>query len=126
MGRIANFLVKGPVDAIGRSLIKRMNTPMSAVGAAATGAITGIAVANRVSTDGVASVGGGGSIAMNGALGALMLGLGSAYSKPYFRTMGQATLGATAVGVAFGALNHGAGLIPEVDLKVSLVDRAHP
>jgi hypothetical protein len=122
VGTIIDPVIRGIVDGAGRLIGQRVNTPMTPMAAAGMGAFSGITVANRVAADGLLSIGGGASVAVNVALGAFMLRAGQIYNKPYFATVGQAMLVATAVGVGFGLLTHGQKLIPELQVNVKVGD----
>ena len=115
---ILDTIIKAPIDAMGRAVVRRINSPMGVISAATTGAFTGIFVADAVAKDGIISRSGGLAVGMNAVMGALMLGIGAAYHKPYFTTMGQVTLGATAVGAAVGLLGYGGSIAPDIKLDV--------
>jgi hypothetical protein len=115
---ILDTIIKAPIDAMGRAVVRRLNTPMGVVSAATTGAITGIFVADSVAKDGFLSKNGGLAIGLNVVSGAAMLGIGAAYHKPYLTTMGQVTLGATLVGAVVGGLGYGGSVMPDIHLDV--------
>lgn len=125
MSRILDVVIRAPIDAIGRTVVRRINTPMGAIAAGTTGAFTGIFVADAVAKDGFLSRNAGLAIGLNAVMGAAMLGVGAAYRKPYFTTMGQVTLGATAVGAFVGGLGYGGSITPDirVDLEFGAPER---
>ena len=123
MSAILDAVIKAPIDAIGRTVVRKINSPMGAISAATTGAFTGVIVADAVSDDGLLSKASALAVGGNVVSGALLLGVGAAYHKPYFTTAGQVTLGATAVGVAMGSLGIGAKIVPDLHVDLHVGDQ---
>jgi hypothetical protein len=123
MSAMLDTVIRAPLDAIGRGIVRKINSPMGIISAGTTGAFTGILVANAVSNDGFLSRNGVLTIGLNAVSGAAMLGIGAAYHKPYFTTMGQVTLGATAVGMALGSVGMAANVMPKIHLDVQFGDQ---
>jgi hypothetical protein len=115
---IVNAIIKVPLDKAGASIMRQLSRPMGAVGAGTAGAVTGILVAHSVSRGEPLSVETALSVGGNVVVGAAMLGVGAAYAKPYFASLGKVTLGATAAGVGAGMLSQGAGLLPDITVTV--------
>ncbi len=120
MGRIIDRIIKAPLDAVGRAVVHRLNTPMGAAGIGLTAGITTLTVTNRAQRDGVLSLQGGAAVGMSALGGLFLLGAGAAYHKPYLTTTGTATLTGAALGAAAGELLVKTPTIPEVDFSVSL------